>query len=208
MSGRAALAEFAREALACGQDRAAIRAAMTDAGWSAPEADAALAAWAETGFRPPVPRPRPYVSAREAFLYALMGVALAAVVTNLAALAFEAIDGVWRDAGMDGRDLLARGRGPLAALIVFGPLLAVLVLRDRRADRDNALQHRSLVRKWFSYGTLLVAALVLLGNLVFVIYSLLGGTIATPTLLKVGVVALLALAVLALYRRDLTEDSG
>lgn len=208
MPARPSLAGFVGAALEAGHDRAAVRAALAEAGWSAQEADAALDAWADTGFRPPVPRPRPYVSAREAFVYALMLVALATVVVNLAAVAFAAIDTAWPATLNDPRGLLDRARGSVAALIVFAPLLALLVARERRIDRRSALAHRSLVRKWFSYATLLVASLVLLGDLVFVVYRLLGGTLTAPTLAKIAVVAVLAAAILAFYRRDLAEDAG
>ncbi|MCA8879950.1 MAG: hypothetical protein KDA73_08345 [Rhodobacteraceae bacterium] len=209
MSDRAALADFVRRALAAGHGRTAIRAAILEAGWTAAEAEAALEVWADTAFRPPVPRPRPCVSAREAFLYALMLVALATVVFNLTVFAFEAIDTVFPPGEPDpiGRSLVARSRGALAALAVFGPIFAALALRERRTDRRDGLQHRSLVRKWFSYGTLLVAALVLLADLVYVIYLLLGGTLALPTLLKIAVVAAESGAMMAFYRRDLSEDA-
>lgn len=204
------LAGFVRDALGAGHDRTAIRAAILAAGWSAPEADAALAAWAETGFHPPVPRPRPFVSARDAFFYALKLVALATVVLNLADLAFDLIDSAFppESPAFAGSGLLSRTRGSLAALAVFGPILAALVLRERRLERRQGLQHRSLVRKWFSYGTLLVAALVLLGDLVYVLYLLMGGDLAVATLLKIAVVATISVAVIALYRRDFSEDAG
>lgn len=210
MSDRAALSGFARAALAQGHDRAAVRAAMLEAGWSGAEADTALAAWADTPFRPPVPRPRPFVSARDAFFYALMLVALATVVVNLADFAFAMIDRAFPEhAGLpDETGFLWRTRGALSALAVFGPILAGLVLRERKLDRRHGLQHRSLVRKWFSYATLFVAALVLLSDLVYVLYLLLGGDLAAPTLLKIAVVAAISGAVIAFYRRDLSEDAG
>lgn len=210
MSDRALLVDFVRDALTLGHGRPAIREAILAAGWSAPEADAALGAWAETGFRPPVPRPRPYVSARDAFFYALMLVALATVVLNLADLAFDLIDAAFPPDSPDrpGYSLMSRIRGSLATLAVFGPILVALVLRERRLDRRQGLQHRSLVRKWFSYATLLVAALVMLADLVFVLYLLLGAELGLATVLKIAVVAAISGAVIGFYRRDFSEDAG
>ena len=53
------LATFVAEALKAGRSREEISAALTEAGWTGPEIRAALHAWADTGFVPPVPRPRP-----------------------------------------------------------------------------------------------------------------------------------------------------
>ena len=66
------LAHFVREALASGRTRPEISDALDDAGWSEKERADALDAYADTDFIPPIPRPRPYVSAKDAFLYGLL----------------------------------------------------------------------------------------------------------------------------------------
>ncbi|HTM71037.1 MAG TPA: hypothetical protein VL118_09255, partial [Luteimonas sp.] len=63
---------FVREALAAGQARPAIEAALAQAGWPAEQVRDALDAYADVPFAVPVPNPRPYLSAREAFLYLVL----------------------------------------------------------------------------------------------------------------------------------------
>lgn len=206
-SGKSALAEFVRHALIEGHDRATIKEQLIGAGWAVQEADDALAIWADTDFRPPVPHARPYVSAREAFFYALMLVALSAVVINVASFAFAVIDMVWQVPSDTHNSLLYRTRSSVATLIVFSPLLVFLIYKQKRTDRATTGKSRSLIRKWFSYGTMLTAVLVLLGDLVFAIERMLANSVSVDILLKLAVVGVLALAVLSFYRADLAEDA-
>jgi hypothetical protein len=52
------LAAFVRRGLAQGIARADLRAALLQAGWQPAQADAALAAYADSAFPIPVPAPR------------------------------------------------------------------------------------------------------------------------------------------------------
>ena len=63
-----ALREFVHEALAKGLNRAQVEKALLDAGWPAEQVTDGLRAFAAIDFPVPVPRPKPYLSAREAFL--------------------------------------------------------------------------------------------------------------------------------------------
>lgn len=207
MASRGDLQAFAGTALAAGHDRHTVAAALRDAGWSEQEAADALDAWADTAFRPPVPRPGPYVSAREAFFYALMLVALASTLWALAGIAFAAIATAFPIAE-NARSFLDRAAWSVAQLVVFGPVLAWLVWMERQADRADARRQRSLLRRWFTYLTLLVAVLTLLGDLVWVISRALDGTLLLPTVLRAAVIAGLALAVATFYRRELHEDAA
>ena len=67
---------FVKQALDRGAQRGEIEAALTTAGWSAREISDALDAWAPTVLGLAAPRPRPYVSAREAFLYLVLFILL------------------------------------------------------------------------------------------------------------------------------------
>jgi hypothetical protein len=62
------LIAFVKEALARGLPKADIERALASAGWPEEAVHGALASFADVAFPIPVPRPRPYVSAREAFL--------------------------------------------------------------------------------------------------------------------------------------------
>ncbi|HBS34308.1 MAG TPA: hypothetical protein DEA50_04390, partial [Parvularcula sp.] len=64
----ATLVEFVKAALSLGESRARIAEALKKAGWPQDQVEDALAAFADIDFPAPVPRPRVYGSAREAFL--------------------------------------------------------------------------------------------------------------------------------------------
>ena len=66
------LEQFVRDALMRGEARPSIEAALASAGWAPEQVRDALEAYAPVAFPIPVPRPRPYLSAREAFLYLLL----------------------------------------------------------------------------------------------------------------------------------------
>jgi hypothetical protein len=83
---------FVRDAIARGIAREEIRSTLEQAGWPAEEIGAALERWAELPFPIPVPRRRPYLSAREAFLYLVMFVTLYISAFNVGVLLFQAIE--------------------------------------------------------------------------------------------------------------------
>lgn len=202
------LGQFVYDALNAGRSRHDITSALSKAGWSTPEINDALGHWAEGDFTPPVPRPRPFVSAREAFLYGLMFVALAMVAWHLTALLFHLIDRWVPDVTdtntyYDRRDM----RFSIASLIVFFPLFAVLNTRANRSIRANAGRRRSGVRKWFGYITLFLAAIVLLGDLIWVIYALLNGDLTLRFFAKAAVVAGVAGLIFGYFRADMQEDA-
>ena len=74
---------FVRESLAQGLERSAIREVLLRAGWREDELTTALSAYAEIDFPVPVPRPKPYLQAREAFLYLVSFIALYVTAFNL-----------------------------------------------------------------------------------------------------------------------------
>lgn len=63
------LLDFVRDALGRGVSRTQIEEALRRGGWTTDQIRGALTAYAEVDFPIPVPRARPYLSAREAFIY-------------------------------------------------------------------------------------------------------------------------------------------
>lgn len=201
------LAQFVGEALRDGRGRDDIAAALREAGWTRPEIEDALAAWADTDFSPPVPRPRPYVSAREAFFYGLMFLALAMSAYHVTALGFRLID-VWLpDMTENARYYSVSGiRWSIAFLTVAFPLFLALNARALKTARANPARRRSAVRKWFGHVTLFLAAMALLGDLVAVIYALLGGDLTARFVAKAALVALTAALVFLYFRGEMEEE--
>jgi hypothetical protein len=200
------LALFVAEALKSGRTRAEIAAALHGAGWTPSETEAALSAWSDTRFLPPVPRPRAYVSAREAFVYALMFLALAVSAWNITALGFALIDLWLPETGDTGAAWASWSvRWSVSVLVVVFPLFLILDARERRAVRGDPARRRSAVRKWFGYTTLFLASLALLGDLVAVVYALLNGDLTARFLAKAALVALTAGLVFLYFRGEMAE---
>jgi len=200
------LAAFVGDALAAGRTRDEIADALGKAGWTSSEIDAALGAWADGGFLPPVPRPRPYVSAREAFVYALMFLALAVSAWNITSLGFDLIELWIPDVSDYPVRYAATGvRWSIAVLIVVFPLFLVLNARVNSAARQDPSKRRSAVRKWFGYTTLFLASVALVGDLIAVIYALLNGDLTARFAAKAALVALTAGLVFLYFRGEMAE---
>lgn len=205
------LATFVAEALKAGRSREEISAALTEAGWTGPEIRAALHAWADTGFVPPVPRPRPMVSAKEAFLYGLMFVALAVTAVHLTILGFELADR-WIPDPADNYGYYSRStvRWSVSALIVFFPLFLWLNSRIGKAVKHDEGKRRSAVRKWVTYLTLFFAAITLLSDLIVVIHAFLSGDLTARFFTKSAIVAVVAGLIFLYFRSEMKEgeDAG
>ncbi len=198
------ITDFVHTALEAGRSPAEIDAALTDAGWSDRERADALAAWISAPGMPPIPRPRPYLSAREGLLYGLLFISLAVVAVQLCQLGFRLVDNlILPPGGVDGETRRSLN-GPLASLITFTP---VFLLLNRIISRgpERELGRRSLVRQWCASITLLIAAVVLLSDLVTAIYMLLDGEITLRFVLKALIVAAVAGLVIAYARGEMHE---
>ena len=91
-SGIQDLEWFAREALLKGLGKPEIRKAVLQAGWTEDQARDALDGYADVAFPVPVPKPRPHLSARDAFLYLVLFTTLYFSSYNLGSLIFDFIN--------------------------------------------------------------------------------------------------------------------
>jgi hypothetical protein len=201
----ATLDTFVREALNRGQSREKIAAALVAAGWTQKEVDAALNGYAVTDLGMAVPRPTPYVSAREAFLYLVLFILLGVVAWNLGSLLFSLIDFAIYDELDSDYSFYSRDnqiRSAIAGLVVGTPLFAWLALHVRKQRRTNPAMQRSRVRKWLTYITLIVASCTLIGDAIALVYNFLSGDLSTRLILKLLVIAVLAGGVFLYFIRD------
>ena len=200
--------DFTRRALDKGLAREDIAEALRQAGWSDADVRSANGAFAPIAFPVPVPRPRPYLSAYEVFVYALMFTALYASAFHLGALAFQFIDRALPDPGVStaGAILKEGMRFNIAGLIVGLPLFLFLFASINRAIAKDPTRRQSRPRKWLTYLTLFVAAAVLLGDVSTLVYQFLGGELTSRFTLKVVTVGVIASGALGYFLTDARQD--
>ena len=200
---------FVRDALARGQSRDAIRAALAAAGWSEAQSRDALEVYADVDFPVPVPRPRASVSAREAFQYLLLFATLYLSAWHLGSLLFDLVNGWLPDPAMQAGDGFSDSmRFSVAAMLIAFP---VFVFGTRRIAREVAaapIKRLSPVRRWLTYLTLFLAAGVLIGDMTTLVYSVLGGEATPRFVAKVAVVAVIAGGIFHHYMQDLRREEG
>lgn len=199
------LRDHVRRAIEAGRGRAEIRESLVAAGWDAPQIARAMDAWADVPGSLAVPRPRPQLSAREAFLYLLLFASLYLTAWHLGALIFDLIELALPDP-VEARYSGWRAdsiRWSVAALLVGAPLYAGLTLRMEREMRADPVRRQSPVRQWLGHMTLFVAALVVIGALVRTIYGLLAGDLTGAFILKILTVAGIAAVIFGYYRAQL-----
>lgn len=200
---------FVREALARGESRAAIEAALTAAEWPPEQVRSALGAYAEVPFSVPVPRPRPYLSAREAFLYLVLFATLYVAAYHLGGLLFDLINRALPDPADPDYVVggLARSmRWSTASVIIAFPVFLYVAHYLGRELARNPVKRLSTVRRWLTYLTLFLAAAVLVGDMITLVYNLLGGELTLRFVLKVLVAAVIAGAIFGYYLLDLRRE--
>ena len=205
------LLNFVRDALAKGQARQRIEEALLQAGWGREQVRGALAAFAEVDFPVPVPRPKPYVSAKEAFLYLMLFSTLYVSAYNLGRLLFSFIDRALPDPARAGPYLEYAShamRWSIASLVIAFPVFLYLSWLLGRAIRREPTKRASRVRKWLTYLTLFIAASILVGDLITLLYNFLGGELGLRFLLKVLTVGAIAGTVFAYYLLDIRSDDA
>jgi hypothetical protein len=204
------LIEFVRAALGRGVSRAQIEDALRKSGWTSDQIRGAMMAYAEVDFPIPVPRARPYLSAREAFIYLVLFGTLYASAFNLGSLIFDFINRAFPDPSQsfESYDEFTRQsiRWSISWLIVAFPVFLYLSWLTERDIARDPIKRASKVRRWLTYLTLFSAACALLGDFTTLVYNVLGGELTVRFLLKVITVALIAATAFIYYLRDLRQD--
>lgn len=200
------LRQFIKESLERGQERAAIRDVLLEAGWPEREVSSNLAAFADVDFPVAVPRPRPYLHAREAFLYLISFIALYVFAFSLGAVFFGLINyhfssSIYRyDPGPSAAQTTA-----LAAVIVAFPLYLFLMRRLAAAVAADPERRQSLVRRWLTYLTLVVGAAIILGDVIALLARLLAGDPTAGFFLKVAAILVITGPIFGYYLWDMRQ---
>jgi len=200
------LRDFVRESLAKREPRKRINDALLKAGWQKDEVEKALDSFADVEFSIPVPRRKPYLSAREAFMYLVMFFTLYVSAFAFGTLLFQFINYYLPDVAMYYFDPLGIIRQASASLVVSYPVFLFVAWRLQKAIGRDPEKRSSLVRKWLTYFTLFIAAGIIIGDLITLVSSFLQGEITLRFILKVSVVGGIAGAIFGYYFWDLRGE--
>ncbi|MCP6726472.1 MAG: DUF5671 domain-containing protein [Patescibacteria group bacterium] len=196
---------FVKEALDKKLDRASIRDVLVQAGWNIKEVEKVLSAFAEVDFAIPVPRPKPYLQAREAFLYLISFITLYITAFSFGALVFGFIDKFFPDP-LSYAPALRSLNTALASIIIAFPVYLFVTWRLSLATLKNPERKDSKVRKWLTYLTLVVAAAVIIGDLIAIVSGLLGGDITIRFLLRAVTIFAITASIFGYYLLDLQKE--
>ncbi|MEI7742056.1 MAG: DUF5671 domain-containing protein [bacterium] len=201
---------FVERAIEKNVPRKDIDSALKAAGYDDAERKDALNAFADIDFPLAVPRRKPYLSAREAFLYLVMFGTLYASAINVGILLFQFINRWlpdpalgyvgWRDAS-DSKIRMAT-----ATLIVAFPIFMWISSILHREIVAHVERRASKIRKWLTYITLFVSSCVIIGDLITIIYNFLSGELTLRFGLKAAVVGGIAALVFGYYLNDLKGE--
>jgi hypothetical protein len=198
---------FVKEALEKGQERSAIEQALLRAGWQDEEIQKALAGFAEVDFPVAVPKPKPYLQAKEAFMYLLSFIALYITAFSFGILVFAFIDKVFPDPLQYFGVFSSRGlTTALASIIIAFPLYTFMMWRLQKAAAKDPERRQSKVGKWLTYITLVIAAGIIIGDLIAVLSGLLSGELTSRFTLKAFTVLAIAGSIFGYYLLGLQKE--
>lgn len=211
MQARDPIGQFVHDALLADRSREEIRTALEQAGWLPNEIEDALAQYATIDFKPPIPVPRPQLTARDVFIYAVLLTALTYTAIYLIALVHAILDLRMPDpADAPYVEFRATGRmrWAIATLLVAAPVYLWMSRYVHQRVEKDARARRSPVRKYLTYIALFVSAMAFLGDATYLIYEFLQGTATLRFVLKAATVGIVTLAIFVFYLRDVEYLKG
>src|SRR3989344_5706682 len=197
---------FVKESLEKGQNRSSIQQVLVRAGWQDEEVQKVLASFAEVDFPVPVPKPKPYLQAREAFLYLISFITLYTSAFSFGILVFAFIEKLFPDPVSYGFFSPRGLTTALASIIIAFPLYVFMMWRLARAAAKDPERRQSKVGKWLTYLTLVIATGIIIGDLIAVLSSLLGGELTSRFVLKALTVLSIAGSIFGYYLWSLQKE--
>ena len=157
------LNRFVSDALATGSSRGEIQNTLLEAGWRDAYVDSALDAYATADFAMPVPTPKPYISAREAYWYLVLFSTLYLCSFALGSLLFNIIEQQFPDPIHPDYRTEESIRWAISLLVVAAPIFLFAADRIRRMLLADPTLLGSATRKWLTYIALLFAGCLFIG---------------------------------------------
>jgi hypothetical protein len=140
---------------------------------------------------------------RDVFIYLLVIIMLYTSVCELLTLLFDYVNIGFPDPLDSSANQLESIRMAVAVLVVTFPVYlwaSRFIARDLAAHTEKS---ELSVRRWLLYMTLFLAALLMIGDLVALVYSFMGGDLTARFVLKVSAILVVAGAVFGYYRYEL-----
>lgn len=153
----------------------------------------------------------PRTTPKDFFLYLAAAITLYISAGSLLALLFHIIDTALPDALNPSYGGIYAGgiRFAIASLVIIFPLYLFLSWFIRKGIVANAEKAHIAIRKWFIYFTLFIAGAAMVGDLIALINTFLGGEITSRFILKVLAMLVVAGTVFWYYLYDLRRtDRG
>ncbi|MCX6788269.1 MAG: DUF5671 domain-containing protein [Candidatus Jorgensenbacteria bacterium] len=149
------------------------------------------------------------VSPKDVFLHLLAIITLYISSITFLVLIFQYINIYFPDALNGGYYAIESAyssiRFAIATLVVVFPVYIFTTRFLNKSYESNPTKRNIRIRKWLVYFTLFVAALVVIGDLVTLIYNLLGGEVTIRFLLKASTVLFVVVSVFTYYFSDLKK---
>jgi len=202
------LPDFVRDSLGRGLSRTQIESVLLRAGWDGDQVKGAVAGFADLDFPVPVPRPKPYLTAREAFMYVVLFSTLYVSAFNFGSLLFDFINQAFPDPAARGSAgyALQAMRWSISSLVVAFPVFLFVSRFINRAIQVDSRKRGSKVRFNLTYLTLFLAGSCLSCDVIVLVYNVLGGELTIRFVTKVAAVAIIAGPIFGYYLWDLRRD--
>lgn len=204
----AKLMSFVEESLRAGASRDNTERVLIEAGWSRDQVSGALNSYSDIDFPVPVPKPSAQISARDAFMYLVMFAMLYISAFNFGRLLFEFIN-IALPESADALVMQRSGgviRWATSSLLVAFPVFLFVATRISKSLERDPTQRVSGVRKWLTYLTLAITAVIIVGDLIYLLNSLLSGELTSRILLKALTVGGIAGSIFGYYMWWMRSD--
>ena len=210
MANSRELYSFVKEGLDRGIAREQLEETLLEAGWQKDQVRDEMGRFADIDFPVAVPRPKPYLTAQEAFVFLVLFSSLYMSAFSLGGLVFQFINRAFPDPAIDPMYALIASqqaiRWTISLLVVAFPVFVYTTWIIEKAVQRDPNRRRSKVRRWLTYLTLFVAASILVGDVTSLVYNFLGGEMTTRFTLKVLTVGVIAGAVFGHFHRDTRRE--
>ncbi len=144
---------------------------------------------------------------RDVFLHLLAVVTLYWSAVSFITLCWQYVNYWFPDALSYNYGFNGNMRFAMSSLFIVFPVFIVVSWLLNKIYAKEAEVRESKVRKWLIYLTLFVTALIIIGDLIFVINSFLGGETTLSFILKALSVLIVAVAIFWYYLDDVRRDT-